>query len=228
MKTSLETADRRPTCIGFIMDGNRRWAREQGLDTLAGHMAGRDTMQSCVEWASQVGIPHVVFYAFSTENWQRSSEEVSYLMQLFAQELQVIAEKAVNVQVVGDRSRFSTELNELIKQAEENNQPEHTTTVWVAVSYGGRAEIIAAVNVAVSAGELVDEDSFARLLWTADMPDPDIIVRTGGEVRLSNFLTWSSTYSELYFVATYWPALTRQDFDDILIEYATRERRRGR
>lgn len=212
------------------MDGNRRWAKAHGLPTLEGHQKGGEVMRSSIEWVQEAGIPHAVYYAFSTENWQRSEAEVSYLMNLFSLELErQLQEKNIRVRIIGRREDFTTELqkqmNELERMGEECKDA--TTTIWVALSYGGRAELIEAVNQAIVAGELVSEESFEQLLWTANMPDPDIIVRTGGEHRLSNFLTWRSVYSELYFIDTHWPALTKDDFKDILSEYETRERRRG-
>ena len=217
-------------CIGFIMDGNRRWAKAHNLPTLEGHQKGGEVMSDSIEWVREAGIPHAVYYAFSTENWQRSETEVSYLMNLFSIELErQLKEKNIRVRIIGRREDFTTELqqqmDELERKGEECKDAE--VTIWIALSYGGRAELVEAVNKAISVGEKISEESFAKLLWTSDMPDPDIIVRTGGEHRLSNFLTWSSVYSELYFINTHWPALTKNDFNDILIEYETRERRRG-
>lgn len=217
-------------CIGFIMDGNRRWAKAQGLPTLEGHQKGGEVMRDSIKWVQEACIPHAVYYAFSTENWQRSEAEVSYLMNLFSIELErQLQEKNIRVRIIGRREDFTTDLQQQIDELERMGEEYKnvSTTIWVALSYGGRAELIEAINQAVAAGETVSEESFERLLSTADMPDPDMIVRTGGEHRLSNFLTWRSVYSELYFIDTYWPALTKDDFKDILSEYETRERRRG-
>ncbi len=220
-----------PQCLGFIMDGNRRFATEQGLDTLAGHLAGRETFGEVVRWVRDAGIPHAIFYAFSTENWQRSEREVGYLMELFKEWLarmdERVDEDEVRVRIVGRRADFSPELQTLMDQLEERSREYTTTTIWIALSYGGRPEIIEAVNQAITRGESVTEESFGALLWTAGMPDPDMIIRTGGEERLSNFLPWQSVYSELYFIKPYWPALTKTDFDAILHEYARRQRRHG-
>lgn len=226
-----------PTCLGFIMDGNRRFATSQGKDTLAGHTAGSETFQNVVAWVQAAGIPHAAFYAFSTENWQRSKPEVEYLMDLFEETIrQLIAKQAeaeakngegVRVRIIGRRTDFSATLQQLMTELEVRTAKYVGTTIWLALSYGGRAEIIDAANQAITRGESVTEETFVQLLWTADMPDPDMIVRTSGEQRLSNFLTWRSVYSELYFIDKNWPALTKDDFEDILKEYATRERRRG-
>lgn len=213
------------------MDGNRRWAKEQNLPTLEGHQKGLDVFLDIVRFVRDEKIPHAVFYAFSTENWKRKEEEVSYLMGLFSSLLakmaQDLVEQGVRVRIVGRRQDFSSELQTQMNELEEKSKDYGGTTIWIALSYGGRAEIIEAVNAAVAKGQVVDEDSFEKLLWTADMPDPDMIVRTSGECRLSNFLTWKSVYSELYFIEKHWPALTKDDFKDILLQYAKRERRQG-
>lgn len=221
----------KPTCLGFIMDGNRRWAKEQNLPTLEGHQKGLDVFLDVVRFVRDEEIPHAVFYAFSTENWKRAEAEVSYLMSLFSSLLarmsQELTEQGVRVRIVGRREDFSAALQGQMIELEEKSSRYTTTTIWIALSYGGRAEIVEAVNRAVKIGKEVDEASFERLLATADMPDPDMVVRTSGEQRLSNFLTWRSVYSELYFIEKHWPALTKADLKDILVQYAKRERRQG-
>jgi undecaprenyl diphosphate synthase len=221
-----------PTCLGFIMDGNRRWASEQGLEPLAGHAQGQEVFLQCVNWVQEAKIPHAVFYAFSTENWQRAEQEVVYLMSLFESLLErfvvEIETHKVRIKIVGRRSDFSPAIQNKIDTLEQNSAQFTGTTVWIAISYGGRAEIIAATNEAIKNGLPVDEESFSTLLWTAGMPDPDMIIRTSGEERLSNFLPWQSVYSELYFTPKHWPALSKSDFLTILNEYETRERRKGR
>ncbi len=221
----------KPTCLGFIMDGNRRWAKEQNLPTLEGHQKGLDVFLDVVRFVRDEQIPHAVFYAFSTENWKRTEEEVGYLMALFSSLLvrmsEELTEQGVRVRMVGRREDFSVELQARMSELEEKSAGYTGTTIWIALSYGGRAEIIEAVNQSVKAGKEVDETAFEKLLWTADMPDPDMIVRTSGEQRLSNFLTWKSVYSELYFIAKHWPTLTKADLQDILLQYAKRQRRQG-
>ena len=225
------------TCIGFIMDGNRRWAKEQGLPTFEGHKRGGEVMSDSIRWVRDAGIAHAVYYAFSTENWKRSEEEVVYLMDLFREWLRQVGEQAnaeneapVKVRIVGRRKDFAEDIQQQMDRLEAQNaeRSDAKTTIWIALSYGGRAEIVEAVNAAIAAGETVTEESFEKLLWTADMPDPDVIVRPGGEHRLSNFMTWRSVYSELMFLDKHWPALTKDDFDDILGEYESRERRKGK
>lgn len=229
-------------CLGFIMDGNRRWAKEQGQKTLVGHKRGSEVMQDSIEWIREAGILHAVYYAFSTENWKRSEDEVSYLMDLCREVLHKLEkridenrqkdreDKPINVRIIGRREDFAEDLQQQMNHLESRNAefPNPTSTIWVALSYGGRAELVEAINAAIAAGEPVTEDSFEQLLWTAQMPDPDMIVRTSGEHRLSNFVTWRSVYSELYFIDKHWPALTKDDFVDILDEYAKRERRNGK
>lgn len=222
---------KKPACLGFIMDGNRRWAKEQNLPTLEGHRRGLEVFLDVVRFVRDEHIPHAVFYAFSTENWKRTEVEVVYLMTLFGELLtrmtEQLTEEGVRVRIVGRREDFSEDLQTRMNELEEKSSPYTKTTIWIALSYGGRAEIVSAVNAAIEKGESVTEQTFEQLLWTADMPDPDMIIRTSGEERLSNFLTWQSAYSEFYFIQKHWPALTKSDFDDILAEYAKRERRHG-
>ena len=227
-----------PICLGFIMDGNRRWAEEQGKQKMEGHAAGFAVFQNVVRWVRDVRIPHAIFYAFSTENWHRAKPEVEYLMGLFEHTLTELLKKTeanlaaegggVRVRIVGKRTDFSPALQRLMAELEEKSAHYTGTTIRLALSYGGRAEIVEAVNTAVAAGAPVNEDTFAQLLWTAELPDPDLIVRTSGEQRLSNFVTWRSVYSELLFLDKHWPALEKSDFDAILDEYAKRHRRHGR
>ncbi len=221
-----------PACVGFIMDGNRRWATEQGLATFAGHSAGYDNFFTIARAVRELGIKHSVFYAFSTENWHRTKEEVGYLLGLFEKLLAEYAarlkEEQVRVRIIGRRGDFAPELQQQMSDLEHDSERFiDNGTVWIALSYGGRAEIIQAVNAAVAAGTLVDEDSFSELLWTAGMPDPDIIIRTSGEQRVSNFLPWQSVYSEFFFTPTYWPAFTKEEFTRIVAQYAERKRRKG-
>lgn len=220
-------------CIGFIMDGNRRWAKAHGVPTLEGHRAGYEALKGLVSEVQRAGIPHMAVYAFSTENWKRVEEEVGYLMKLLRYALgelpDVIREsgKRINLRVVGDRSALDADMQSAIAGAEARNYESPELTVWVALSYGGRAEIVSAANEAVARGERVTEDSLEKLLWTAEMPDPDIVVRTGGEKRLSNFLLWKASYSELFFTGTLWPDFGEAEFRSILDEYGKRQRRHG-
>lgn len=231
--------DTKPHCLGFIMDGNRRFAAEQKVSVFDGHRQGGEVFTTCVQWVRDNAIAHAVFYAFSTENWKRSEGEINNLMQLFRESLDQINQKInnddvadnerVNIRVIGNRSDFAPDILDRIDTLEKSSATykDDGTTIWIALSYGGRAEIVQAVNQAVANGEFLDEAGFASLLGSREMPDPDMIVRTGGEQRLSNFLPWQAVYSELYFITTHWPALTVDDFNGILSEYSRRVRRNG-
>lgn len=221
-----------PRSIACIMDGNRRWARAQGLSAVEGHVAGEKIFRDFVGWVVECGIEHVCVYAFSTENWKREEAEVSALMQLLetviAKLRSDLSTQSIRVRIVGERSRLSPELQQAIVALEEESAARsYTTTVWIALSYGGRAEIVAAANAAIAAGQPIEEATFSEYLWTAELPNPDLIIRTGGERRLSNFLTWRSVYSELFFTDTLWPAFTKDEFMRIVAAYGTRKRRYG-
>ncbi len=223
-----------PLSIGFILDGNRRWAKERNLPTLEGHRRGFEKVRELVEWAHERAIDTVYIYAFSTENWNRAPEEVTYLMKLFAEAftgnlVDDVMKKEGRIVFLGDRSRLGTELATKITETEELTKNGTGTTLAVCMSYGGRDEIIAATNVLIKEGkEIVSEQEFKGAMWGAGLPDPDIIVRTSGERRLSGFLTWQSVYSELFFTDTKWPDFSEEEFDQILEEYKNRDRRRGK
>ena len=227
MTTNLEIK-----CVGFIMDGNRRYAKEQNQETFSGHLAGKDKLFEVVKWVAEKNIPHAVFYAFSTENWQREKAEVEKLMLLFEATISELSQREnkaeVAVRIIGQRDDLSFALQESIKQLEAENPKEPKLTIWIALSYGGRAEILAAVNQAIALGKEVTVESFASMFWSAGMPDPDLIIRTGGESRLSNFLPWQSVYSELFFSSTYWPAFTKAEFEGIVSAYLNKDRRLGK
>jgi undecaprenyl diphosphate synthase len=225
-----------PQCIGFIMDGNRRWAKERGMQGHEGHVHGAQTLETTIRLLRDRDIPHAVFYAFSTENWKRSEAELAVFRELLEKELTKLhrqlneadeSNKKVRFRFIGDITQFGNTLVEKIHAIEEESSTFTDTTIWIALSYGGRAEIVRAVNAAVQAHESIDEGSFGQYLWTHGMPDPDIIIRTGGEQRLSNFLPWQSVYSELFFTNTYWPDFGESELESILEEYGTRQRRRG-
>lgn len=229
----MSEAPSAPACVGFIMDGNRRWARAHNLPAFKGHGEGYKKLQEVMRWTREAGIPHVVAYAFSTENWRRSEEEVDHMLSLFRSvlenEIQKMIDERVRVRFVGDRSRFDTGLRTMMEKTEAETAKSYDVTLHLLMSYGGRAEIVAAVNafLADGAGEAT-ENAFAEKLWSSPMPDPDIVVRTGGEKRLSNFLPWQSVYSELFFSDSFWPDFSKEEFDAILAEFAGCERRNGK
>lgn len=223
-----------PNCIGVIMDGNRRWAKERGLSTLEGHKAGYERFKEFISWADEKGIKNLIFYAFSTENWKRGEEEKGYLFKLietaFKNDLEEIKNKNIRIKFAGQTERFSKTIVKILHNAEEQTAHNTGGTVMLALSYGGRSEILHAVNELIAEGNKgpVDEEEFESHLWTKDIPDPDLIIRTGEAMRLSNFLPWQSVYSELYFTNTYWPDFDKEEFEYILGEYTGRERRMGR
>lgn len=222
-----------PQSIGIIMDGNRRWAKAQGKPSLFGHRAGYETFVSCVRWAGELGVPHLYFYAFSTENWKRSEEEVAGLMALFIEGFRSYADEVIenNVRVcfAGFRAQLPKEVVVVMDEIETRSVACDGLTVTLCLSYGGHAEIVAATNTLIARGETeITEEKLAQALWTHPAPFPDMIIRTGGEKRLSNFLTWQSAYSELFFTDTLWPDFSKDEFEDMLKTYATRKRRWGK
>lgn len=219
------------TCIGCILDGNRRWAKERGLPTLEGHRRGFENLKSAARWVSKREIPHFVAYAFSTENWNRSKEEVEYLMDIFRSAIresrEELGKEGVRVRFLGQRERFSRDIQDGMRETEDATAENSKMTMWICLSYGGRAEITEAAKAAVAEGVLTEEGIRAHM-WSAEMPDPDIIVRTSGEHRLSNFLLWQSAYAELFFIKPHWPDFSEAILDEILAEFAARERRHGK
>lgn len=222
-----------PRSIGVIMDGNRRWAKERNLPTLEGHKKGFERIRDLISWCQEASVEEVVLYAFSTENWKRSPEEVTYLMDMFehsfANTLAEIAEKGIRVRFMGQLDRFSVGLQQKMQKLQAESSKGTAGTLTVALSYGGRPEILAAVNTLLQEGrDAVNEEEFSNALWSTGLLDPDLILRTGGERRLSNFLPWQSVYSELFFTDTKWPEFSREEFNAVLAEYAERERRHGK
>lgn len=219
-----------PSCIGIIMDGNRRWAKSHGLSTLEGHRRGYDKAVECARWVREQGVSHFVLYAFSTENWNRTNEEVSYLMDLLRDMattgLRELTKEGIRIRFIGTRDRLTPDVLQAMELVEKESA-HNDFTMWICLSYGGRAEIAAAATAAAT-GVPITEESLHSHLWSAEMPDPDIIIRTGGDKRLSNFLLWQVAYSELFFIDTFWPAFTKEEFDSILAEFAQRERRHGK
>lgn len=215
-------------CVGMILDGNRRWAKERNLPTLEGHREGFENLKRMTKIVRDRGIPHLVVYAFSTENWKRTQEEVSYLMSMIRAAVledsaQLIAEN-IRIRFVGERSMLESDIQNALIDVERESADKTALTLWVCLSYGGRAEIVAAAQKIK--GEIT-EDSLAHNLWTAGMPDPDILIRTGGQERLSNFLLWQAAYSELFFLPVLWPDFSASELDAVLTEYTARKRNFG-
>jgi undecaprenyl diphosphate synthase len=224
-----------PNCLGVIVDGNRRWAKERGLPTLEGHRRGFEKLQELIDWSSEVGVKHVVAYVFSTENWNRAPEEVSYLMDLFRQQVRSVSQKFhdknYRLKVAGIVSKLAPDLQELVNEAVEKTKNNTGLTVTLALSYGGRDEIISAVNSIIKDPNRPEEitiENFENYLWSNHMPDIDMIIRTSGEHRLSNFMTWKSVYSELFFPEVKFPGITKEIFLQLLEEFSERQRRFGK
>ena len=217
----------RPRYVAIIMDGNARWAATRGLSVTEGHRAGTDTLKRTVDIAGDLGIAQLTVYAFSTENWSRPRPEVEGLMELFAEliesEVPELHEERTRVRFVGRRDRVTTRLREQIEWAEELTGEHRDQTLFVAFDYGGRAEILEAANAYEGGGE----EEFRRRLYAPEMSDPELVIRTSGEQRLSNFLLWQSAYSELYFSDRLWPDFDRDELERALAEYASRQRRFG-
>lgn len=217
--------------IGLIMDGNRRWARAQGLPTLEGHRRGYEKLKEVLEWAKEAGVTNIMVWGFSTENWNRSAEEVSYLMNILRTMISADAvelkKRGVRLKIIGQRERFAPDIQQAMADA-ERTAAEGEHTFWLGLSYGGRAEILDTTNRLIAAGKSVTEEEFSNALWTAGMPDPDLIIRTGGDLRLSGFLPWQGVYSELFFLEKHWPDFEKEDFQKVLTEFRGRERRHGK
>jgi undecaprenyl diphosphate synthase len=224
--------EKAPQCIAFILDGNRRWAHAKGLPKMLGHKAGFEKLEECVRWVGKRGISHMVVYAFSTENWNREKEEVGYLMDLYRaivkEKSEAFAKESVALRFIGKLDMLPEDLQDSIQKIHQQNPMTPRITAWVCMSYGARAEIAAAAVAAAASHEPITEESLRKFFWSADMPDPDIIVRTGGEQRLSNFLLWQAAYAELFFIKPHWPDFSEAMLDEILVEYAERERRIGK
>ncbi|WP_448202927.1 isoprenyl transferase [Azospirillum sp. sgz302134] len=229
---------RPPAHVAVIMDGNGRWAKARGLPRTAGHKKGVDAVRRTVEAAGDLGIGYLTIFSFSSENWRRPEEEVSDLMQLLRfylrSEIAVLHKNGVRLRVIGDRARLSADIVRLIEDAENLTRDNRKLTLVVALSYGSRQEItLAARRLAeeVQAGRLdpkdIDEEAVSGRLFTADIPDPDLIIRTSGEKRISNFLLWQAAYAELVFVDTLWPDFTKRDLEAAIEEFHRRERRFG-
>jgi undecaprenyl diphosphate synthase len=225
-----------PTSIGVIIDGNRRWAKKEGLLSIEGHMAGKEKLKESVQWAKEAGITSVVAYVFSTENWKRTEEEVSYLFDLlkivFQSENKFWKDEQVKIRFIGQLERLPEDLQRAMKETEKETEENTAITFVVALSYGGRSEIVVAAQrfaeLPKELRESANEDTFTQFLSTYGIPDPDLVIRTGGEKRLSNFLLWQIAYSELFFVDTLWPDFSKEEFLNILEEFSGRERRHGK
>jgi undecaprenyl diphosphate synthase len=220
--------------VAIIMDGNGRWASRRGVSVAEGHRAGSRALRPIVETAIDLGVESLAVYAFSTENWTRSEEEIGALMETFAEtierELPDLVAKGVRVRFIGRRDRAPDDLQERMVKLERETKRNDRLSLWIAFDYGGRAELVEAARGLVASGvapEDVDENTFAAQLYAPTMPDPDLLIRTSGELRISNFLLWQLAYSELVFVDTLWPDFGPRQLRDALGAYARRRRTFG-
>lgn len=227
-----------PRHVAIIMDGNGRWAAARGLSRIEGHKKGAEAAQRAVEAARDLGIRYITLFGFSSENWNRPTAEVEGLMALLRyylkKETEALHKSGARLRVIGDRSRLPKDIVEMIEQAESITGGNDGLTVVIALSYGGRQDIVFAareVAKAAAAGKIapekISEDIFASYLMTADIPDPDLMIRTSGESRISNFLLWQLAYAEMFFTNTLWPDFSRVDMEAALACFASRERRYG-
>ena len=221
--------------IAIIMDGNRRWAKERNLPSAAGHKKGVDALRNVVRACDDIGIKYLTVYAFSTENWNRKKEEVDFLMDLVAvtlkNDLDEMHEEGVKITFIGDASKLSKKLQEVTKDAENKTKNNKGVNLQIALNYGSRDEIVNAVKQIIGSGinsDEVTQEVISKYLYTAGMPDPDILIRTGGEKRLSNYLLWQIAYSEVIVVDKYWPDFGKSDLQNCIDVFNNRNRRYGK
>lgn len=221
-----------PHHIGIIVDGNRRWAKEMGLPALEGHRRGYEKIKEVADWCRKEGVKILTVFCFSTENWNRSESEINYLMRLakavFLRGMKEFHKKSIKIRVIGQKERLPKFLQKAIKEAEDLTKDNGGMVLNFAISYGGRAEIIEAMKNIIKKKilpEKITEEIIRDNLWTSDV---DLIIRTGKEQRISNFLIWQAAYSELHFCKKYWPGFTEKDFKKAIFDYSRRKRRFGK
>ncbi len=223
-----------PAHVAIIMDGNGRWAKKRGLPRLAGHRAGTENLREIIKACVEFGVKYLTIYAFSTENWGRPADEVDGLMHILEdvidQELEELHQQGVQLVHIGQLERLDPSLRDKVKKSIELTKDNHRLTVCIAWNYGGRDEIVCAIKRIIEDGlkpEQICDDLVSDYLFTAGIPDPDLIIRTSGEMRISNFLIWQSAYSEWYVTPILWPDFNRDEFRTALIDFGQRERRYG-
>lgn len=220
------------THIAIIMDGNRRWAKEKGLPSAMGHKKGVESLKKVVKAADKFGIKYLTMYAFSTENWNRKKEEVDFLMNLLAitmkNETKELNENNVKISFIGNLSALNKNLQDVLLNAKEVTKNNTGVNLQIAINYGARDEIITAVNEILKSGiKEVDVDLFEKFLYTRNIPDPDLLIRTGGELRVSNYLLWQIAYSEIYVTKKYWPEFDEKALIEAVRAFKERQRRYG-
>ena len=228
----IENLIKIPKHVAIIMDGNGRWAKKRGLERVYGHREGVKTVEKTIKFAKKVGIEYLTLFAFSTENWQRPVEEVNAIMQLFVEyinkKLPFLKENHIKLLFMGRKNGLYEEVIQSMNKAEEETKDFDSMTVIMALNYSGKAEIIDAVNKIINDKIVkVDEESFRNFLYLPNIPDPDLLIRTSGEKRISNFLLWQLAYTELYFTDVLWPDFDEEEFLKALYDYQSRDRRFG-
>lgn len=237
--TMTEKSKQAPSHIAIIMDGNGRWAKRRGLPRSMGHKKGAETVEKIVEAAKDLGVKYLTLYAFSTENWNRSEEEVSTLIGLLREylkkDLSEIQKHNVRIRFIGEKNMLDEDIAQSMDRIEANTKNNDAMTVCLAISYGSRQEIVSAVKkiaTIVQRGDIsideIDEKKMSSFLYTHDIPDPDLVVRTSGEQRISNYLLWQIAYCEFYFTDVYWPDFSKKDLEEIIENFNSRERRYGK
>ncbi len=219
--------------VAIIMDGNRRWAKERNLPSAIGHKKGVDALKATMRAFDDFGIKYLTVYAFSTENWNRKPEEVNFLMDLLGQtlknELQEMHENNVVISFIGNTNQLSDKLQKILKNAVETTRNNTGVNLQIAFNYGSRAEIVKAVREIVDEGEKnITEETISRHLYTSNIPDPDLLIRTGGEMRISNYLLWQVAYSEIIVIPEFWPEFDKEKLSECILEYKRRNRRFGK
>lgn len=234
LSVDITSANDVPNHVAIIMDGNGRWANARGLSRLEGHEAGTENIRRILRHAAKRGVKYLTIWAFSTENWRRPEDEVSGLMEILGRalvsETEELHRQGAQLRHIGDLTALAPELQESVNQAVALTASNDRIVLTIAFNYGGRQELIHAVKRMIEEGiepSSIDESVFGRYLYMPDLPEPDLIIRTSGEYRLSNFLLWQGAYSELFFSPKYWPDFSETDFDDALADYEQRERRFG-
>lgn len=218
--------------VAIIMDGNRRWAKEHNLPSMVGHKKGVDALKKTMRACDDFGIKYLTVYAFSTENWNRKPEEVAFLMDLLGEtlknELKEMHENNVVISFIGDTAKLSEKLQNILKNAVETTKNNNGVNLQIAFNYGARAEIVKAVQDIVNSGEKnITEDLISKHLYTSSIPDPDLLIRTGGEMRVSNYLLWQIAYSEFVVIPDFWPEFDKEKLENCIKEFAQRNRRWG-
>ena len=220
-----------PNHIAIILDGNGRWAKKRGMPRSFGHVKGCENLEDICEVAKELGVKYLTVYAFSTENWKRPKDEVDTIMRLLEQYLQeainTMEKDQIRLRILGDATALSPKLQRMIDEANTVSSRNTGFQANICLNYGGRAEILRAARLCAESGEEWTEENFSKYLWSAGIPDPELIIRPSGELRLSNFLLWQCAYSEFYFCDTLWPDFDRKELDKAIIDYQRRDRRFG-